>query len=45
MAAFQRPAHLRFSHPPKSARYASGAGVRENWWYDAAKAAKLEQAK
>jgi microcin C transport system substrate-binding protein len=35
----------QFSHPPKSARYASGAGVRENWWYDAAKAAKLEQAK
>jgi microcin C transport system substrate-binding protein len=35
----------QFSHPPKSARYASGAGVRENWWYDAAKAAKLERAK
>jgi microcin C transport system substrate-binding protein len=35
----------QFSHPAKSPRYASGAGVRDNWWYDAAKAAKLEQAK
>jgi microcin C transport system substrate-binding protein len=35
----------QFSHPPKSPRYASGAGARENWWFDAAKAAKTEQAK
>jgi microcin C transport system substrate-binding protein len=35
----------QFSHPDKQPRYASGVGARENWWYDAAKAAKLEQAK
>jgi microcin C transport system substrate-binding protein len=35
----------QFSHPPKSPRYASGSGARENWWFDAAKAAKTEQAK
>ena len=34
-----------FSHPGKPARYAAGVGARENWWYDTAKAAKLEQAK
>lgn len=34
-----------FSHPEKSPRYAQGVGAPENWWYDAAKAAKLEQAK
>jgi microcin C transport system substrate-binding protein len=34
-----------FSHPEKPARYAQGVGAPENWWYDAAKAAKLEQAK
>ena len=34
-----------FSHPEKPARYAAGVGARENWWYDTAKAAKLEQAK
>ena len=34
-----------FAHPPKPARYAQGTGAPENWWYDAAGAAKLEQAK
>jgi microcin C transport system substrate-binding protein len=34
-----------FSHPEKPAKYAQGVGAPENWWYDAAKAAKLEQAK
>jgi microcin C transport system substrate-binding protein len=34
-----------FSHPPKPARYGQGVGAPENWWYDAAKAAKIEQAK
>ena len=34
-----------FSHPEQPARYAAGVGARENWWYDTAKAAKLEQAK
>jgi len=34
-----------FSHPEKPPRYAQGVGAPENWWYDAAKAAKLEQAK
>jgi microcin C transport system substrate-binding protein len=34
-----------FSHPEKPPRYAPGVGAPENWWYDAAKAAKLEQAK
>ncbi|WP_426439551.1 extracellular solute-binding protein [Bradyrhizobium genosp. P] len=33
-----------FSHPEKPAKYAQGVGAPENWWYDAAKAAKLEQA-
>jgi len=35
----------QFSHPPQPARYAQGVGAPENWWFDAAKAAKLEQAK
>jgi microcin C transport system substrate-binding protein len=35
----------QFSHPDRLPRYASGVGARENWWYDTAKAAKLEQAK
>jgi microcin C transport system substrate-binding protein len=35
----------QFSHPDKPPRYAQGVGAPENWWYDAAKAAKLEQAK
>jgi microcin C transport system substrate-binding protein len=34
-----------FSHPEKPPKYAQGVGAPENWWYDAAKAAKLEQAK
>ena len=35
----------QFSHPEKPPRYAQGVGAPENWWYDAAKATKLEQAK
>jgi microcin C transport system substrate-binding protein len=35
----------QFEHPPKPPRYAQGTGAPENWWYDGAKAAKLEQAK
>jgi microcin C transport system substrate-binding protein len=34
-----------FSHPPKPPKYGQGVGAPENWWYDTAKAAKLEQAK
>jgi microcin C transport system substrate-binding protein len=34
-----------FDHPPKPAKYAQGVGAPDNWWYDAAKAAKPEQAK
>ncbi len=34
----------QFSHPAKPPRYAQGVGAPENWWHDAAKAAKLEQA-
>jgi microcin C transport system substrate-binding protein len=34
-----------FSHPPKPPKYAQGVGAPDNWWYDAAKAARLEQAK
>ncbi len=34
-----------FSHPDKPPRYAQGVGAPENWWYDAAKAARIEQAK
>jgi microcin C transport system substrate-binding protein len=35
----------QFSHPEKPPRYAQGVGAPENWWFDAAKAAKLEQSK
>jgi len=35
----------QFSHPPKPPKYASGVGAPDIWWYDAAKAARLEQAK
>jgi microcin C transport system substrate-binding protein len=35
----------QFSHPEKPPRYGQGVGAPENWWFDAAKAAKLEQAK
>jgi microcin C transport system substrate-binding protein len=35
----------QFSHPEKTPRYAQGVGAPDNWWYDAAKATKLEQAK
>jgi microcin C transport system substrate-binding protein len=34
-----------FSHPEKPPKYAQGVGAPENWWYDAGKAAKLDQAK
>jgi microcin C transport system substrate-binding protein len=34
-----------FGHPEKPARYAQGVGAPDNWWFDAAKAAKIEQAK
>lgn len=34
-----------FSHPAKPPKYAQGVGAPENWWYDAAKAAKFEQTK
>jgi microcin C transport system substrate-binding protein len=34
-----------FGHPPKPPRYAQGVGAPENWWFDAGKAAKTEQAK
>jgi microcin C transport system substrate-binding protein len=34
-----------FSHPPKLPKYAQAAGVPDMWWFDAAKAAKIEQAK
>ncbi len=33
------------AHPPKIPRYATAAGVPDLWWFDAAKAAKPEQAK
>jgi microcin C transport system substrate-binding protein len=35
----------QFSHPRKLPKYASGVGAPDIWWYDAVKAAKLEQAK
>jgi len=35
----------QFSHPPKPAKYAQGVGAPENWWFDADKAVKLDQAK
>jgi microcin C transport system substrate-binding protein len=34
-----------FSHPEKPPRFAQGVGAPANWWYDADKAAKAEQAK
>jgi microcin C transport system substrate-binding protein len=34
-----------FSHPQKPPRFAQGVGAPDIWWYDAAKAAKIEQAK
>jgi microcin C transport system substrate-binding protein len=34
-----------FNHPEKPPKYSGGVGAPENWWYDAAKAAKSEQAK
>ncbi len=34
-----------FDHPAKPARYAQGVGAPDNWWWDANKAAKAEQAK
>lgn len=35
----------QFGHTEKLAKYTQGVGAPEVWWYDAAKAAKLEQAK
>ena len=35
----------QFSHPDKLPRYVQGVAALEIWWYDAAKAARLEQAK
>ena len=35
----------QFSHPAKPPKYAQGVGAPENWWFDADKAAKLDQAK
>jgi microcin C transport system substrate-binding protein len=35
----------QFAHPEKIPRYAQGTGVPEIWWFEASKAAKLEQAK
>jgi microcin C transport system substrate-binding protein len=34
-----------FNHPDKPPKYSGGVGAPENWWYDAAKAAKSDQAK
>jgi microcin C transport system substrate-binding protein len=34
-----------FNHPDKPPKYSGGVGAPENWWYDAAKATKSEQAK
>jgi microcin C transport system substrate-binding protein len=34
-----------FGHPEKPARYAQGVGAPENWWCDASKVARAEQAK
>ena len=34
-----------FSHPEKPPRYARGVGAPDIWWYDAAKAARIERAK
>jgi microcin C transport system substrate-binding protein len=35
----------QFGHPEKLPRYTQGVGAPDIWWYDAAKATKLEQAK
>jgi microcin C transport system substrate-binding protein len=35
----------QFGHPAKPPRYAQGVGAPENWWFEAHKAAKIEQAK
>jgi microcin C transport system substrate-binding protein len=35
----------QFSHPDTLPRYARGVGAPDIWWYDAAKAPRLEQAK
>lgn len=35
----------QFSHPAKLPKYAQAAGAPDLWWFDAAKAARLEQAK
>src|SRR6267378_4598590 len=35
----------QFAHPEKPPRYAQGTGAPEIWWFEASKAAKLEQAK
>jgi len=35
----------QFSHPKTPPKYAQGTGAPENWWFDAGKAAKLDQAK
>ncbi|WFU24041.1 extracellular solute-binding protein [Bradyrhizobium sp. CB1717] len=35
----------QFGHPQKLPRYANGVGAPDIWWYDGARAAKLEQAK
>ncbi len=34
-----------FDHPARLPKYAQAAGVPDMWWFDAAKAAKLEQTK
>ena len=34
-----------FGHPEKPPKYAQGTGAPENWWFDAARAAKLDRAK
>jgi microcin C transport system substrate-binding protein len=34
-----------FGHPAKPPHYAQGVGAPEIWWYDSAKAGKLQQAK
>lgn len=45
-ANFHRVAYWdQFSHPATPPKFAQGVGAPENWWYDRAKAAKLEQAK
>jgi microcin C transport system substrate-binding protein len=35
----------QFGHPQKLPRYANGVGAPDIWWFDPAKAAKIEQAK